>query len=60
MSEMAAKDAVKFDVLLNKVTSIKKVFESEDGKESEMEILHTTERSMVRAMCGVQLKDRKR
>ena len=29
-------------------------------KESEMEILQRTERSMVRAMCGVQLKDRKR
>ena len=29
-------------------------------KESEMEILRRTERSMVRAMCGVQLKDRKR
>ena len=25
--------------------------------ESEMEILRRTERSMVRAMCGVQLKD---
>ena len=25
-----------------------------------MEILRRTERSMVRAMCGVQLKDRKR
>ena len=29
-------------------------------KESEMGILRRTERSMVRAMCGVQLKDRKR
>ena len=29
-------------------------------KESEMWILRRTERSMVRAMCGVQLKDRKR
>ena len=29
-------------------------------KESDMGILHRTERSMVRAMCGVQLKDRKR
>ena len=29
-------------------------------KESEMRILRRTERSMVRAMCGVQLKDRKR
>ena len=29
-------------------------------KESEMGILQRTERSMVRAMCGVQLKDRKR
>ena len=28
-------------------------------KESEMGILHRTERIMVRAMCGVQLKDRK-
>ena len=28
--------------------------------ESEMEILRRTERSMVRVMCGVQLKDRKR
>ena len=28
--------------------------------ESEMEILQRTERSMVRAMCGVQLKDRSR
>ena len=28
-------------------------------KESEMGILQRTERSMVRAMCGVQLKDRK-
>ena len=27
--------------------------------EREMEILQRTERSMVRAMCGVQLKDRK-
>ena len=27
-------------------------------KESEMGILRKTERSMVRAMCGVQLKDR--
>ena len=27
-------------------------------KESEMKILRRTERSMVRAMCGVQLKDR--
>ena len=27
---------------------------------SEMGILQRTERSMVRAMCGVQLKDRKR
>ena len=25
-----------------------------------MEILHRTERSMMRAMCGVQFKDRKR
>ena len=29
-------------------------------KESEMGILRRIERSMVRAMCGVQLKDRKR
>ena len=29
-------------------------------KEREMGILRKTERSMVRAMCGVQLKDRKR
>ena len=29
-------------------------------KENEMRILRRTERSMVRAMCGVQLKDRKR
>ena len=29
-------------------------------KESDMGILQRTERSMVRAMCGVQLKDRKR
>ena len=29
-------------------------------KESEMEILCRTERSMVRAMCGVQLRYRKR
>ena len=29
-------------------------------KESEMGILQRTERSMVRAMCGVQLIDRKR
>ena len=29
-------------------------------KESEMRILRRTERSMVRTMCGVQLKDRKR
>ena len=29
-------------------------------KESEMGILQRTERSTVRAMCGVQLKDRKR
>ena len=29
-------------------------------KESEMGILRSTERSMVRAMCGVQLKDRKK
>ena len=28
-------------------------------KESEMVILRRTERSMVRAMCGVQLTDRK-
>ena len=28
-------------------------------KESEIGILRRTERSMVRAMCGVQLKDRK-
>ena len=28
-------------------------------KESEMRLLRSTERSMVRAMCGVQLKDRK-
>ena len=28
-------------------------------KESEMGILRRTERSLVRAMCGVQLKDRK-
>ena len=28
-------------------------------KESEMRILRRTERFMVRAMCGVQLKDRK-
>ena len=28
-------------------------------KESEMRMLRRTERSMVRAMCGVQLKDRK-
>ena len=29
-------------------------------KENEMGILRRTERSMVRAMCGVQFKDRKR
>ena len=29
-------------------------------KESETGILRRTERSMVRVMCGVQLKDRKR
>ena len=29
-------------------------------KESEMGILQRAERSMVRSMCGVQLKDRKR
>ena len=29
-------------------------------KESEMEILRRTERSMVRSMCGVQLNDIKR
>ena len=29
-------------------------------KESEMKILHRTQKSMVRAMCAVQLKDRKR
>ena len=29
-------------------------------KESEMGIFRRTERSMVRAMCGVQLKDRER
>ena len=29
-------------------------------KESEMGILRRTERSTVRAMCGVQLKDRQR
>ena len=29
-------------------------------KESEMVILRKTRRSIVRAMCGVQLKDRKR
>ena len=29
-------------------------------KESELRILRRTERSMVRAMCGLQLKDRKR
>ena len=29
-------------------------------KESEIGILRRTERSMVRAMCGVQFKDRKR
>ena len=29
-------------------------------KEGEMGILRRTERSMVRAMCGVQLKDRNR
>ena len=29
-------------------------------KESEMGILQRTERSMVSAMCGVQLKDQKR
>ena len=29
-------------------------------KESEMVILQRTERPMVRGMCGVQLKDRKR
>ena len=29
-------------------------------KENEMGILQRTESSMVRAMCGVQLKDRKR
>ena len=29
-------------------------------KENEIGILQRTERSMVRAMCGVQLKDRKR
>ena len=28
-------------------------------KESAMELLGSTERYMVRAMCGVQLKDRK-
>ena len=28
-------------------------------KESEMGILRMTERSMVRAMCGAQLKDKK-
>ena len=28
-------------------------------KESEMGIMRRTERSMVRAMCGVQLKNRK-
>ena len=28
-------------------------------KQSEMGIIRRTERSMVRAMCGVQLKDRK-
>ena len=28
-------------------------------KESEIGILRRTERSMVRAMCGVQLKDRR-
>ena len=30
------------------------------GFQDEMGILRRTERSMVRAMCGVQLKDRKR
>ena len=34
--------------------------ETRRQKESEMLILQRTERSMVRAMCGVQLKDRKR
>ena len=29
-------------------------------KDSEMGILQVTERSIVRAMCGVQLKDRNR
>ena len=29
-------------------------------KESEIGILHRTEKSMARAMCGVQLKDRQR
>ena len=29
-------------------------------KENEMGVLRRTERSIVRAMCGVQLKDRKR
>ena len=29
-------------------------------KENDMEILRRTERSMVRAMCRVQLKDKKR
>ena len=29
-------------------------------KESEIEILHRTEKSMVRAICGVRLKDRNR
>ena len=29
-------------------------------KESELGILRRTEKTMVRAMCGVQLKDRKR
>ena len=34
--------------------------ETRHQKESEMVILRRTKRSMVRAMCGVQLKDRKR
>ena len=43
-------------------TKLAILYESEAWclKESEMEILQRTERSMVRAMCGVQLKDGKR
>ena len=38
------------------------LYESEEWclKESEMGTLQRTEKSMVRAMCGVQLKDRRR